>query len=171
MKSLVVYSSKTGNTKKVAEAIYKVMPVGTDFCSVDEIDSFDKYDFIAFGCWIDKKTADKKALKKIDGIKNKEVGIFATLGAYPDSQHAIEAMDSIRKLFIENQNKIATEFICQGRIDPAITERFKKLPADNSHFMSPEKIKMHEDAYKHPDVVDLKNASEAFQEAIEKCKV
>ena len=31
MKFLIVYSSKTGNTKKVAEALARVAPIGSEF--------------------------------------------------------------------------------------------------------------------------------------------
>lgn len=36
MKSLVVYSSRTGNTEKVARAIAACLPRPCDLCAVDE---------------------------------------------------------------------------------------------------------------------------------------
>lgn len=47
MKALVVYSSKTGNTKKVAEAVHGVFPHGTDLYRVEDAPSPDNYDLIA----------------------------------------------------------------------------------------------------------------------------
>jgi len=168
MKYLVVYSSKTGNTKKVAEAIYQIMPAGTDICTVDEISSFDKYDFISFGCWIDRGTADKKALAVIENINNKKVAVFATLGAYPASQHAVDSMERIKKLFVGNGNSIVGEFICQGKIDSRLTEKFKSLPPDHPHAMNEERIKRHKIAAKHPNEEDFANAKMKFKEIVKK---
>ncbi|MBN4069777.1 flavodoxin family protein [bacterium AH-315-E09] len=168
MKYLVIYSSETGNTKKVAEAIYEVMPEGTDLCDVGEVNAFDKYDFIAFGCWIDRGTADKKAVVAIENIKNKKVAVFATLGAYPDSQHAVDSMERIKKLFVDNENSIVGEFICQGKVDPRLTEKFKSLPPDHPHAMNEERIKRHKIAAMHPDDEDFANAQRKFKELFKK---
>ncbi|QIB27830.1 flavodoxin family protein [Caloranaerobacter azorensis] len=166
MKTLVAYSSRTGNTKKVAEAIYEVMPEDAEIASVEDVKCLDKYDFIAIGCWIDKGTADKKALEFIEKVKNKNVAIFITLGAYPDSQHARESMDRIKKL-LEKENNIVGEFICQGKIDPKLIEKFKSLPPDHPHALNPERIKRHKEAAKHPNEEDFKKAKKIFKNIIE----
>ncbi|MGV8146175.1 MAG: flavodoxin family protein [Alkaliphilus sp.] len=171
MKHLVTYSSATGNTKKVAEAIHQIMPVGTEICAVDEVDSFEKYDFIAFGCWIDRGTADKKALAAIENINNKKVGVFATLGAYPDSQHAVDSMERIKKIFTDNENSIVGEFICQGKVDPRLTEKFKSLPPDHPHAMNEERVKRHKIAAKHPNEEDFENAIREFSRIIKKTEL
>ena len=59
MKMAVVYSSKTGNTRKVAEAIHAVMPAGTDIFHVGEAPSPAGYDFMALGFWVAKGPPDK----------------------------------------------------------------------------------------------------------------
>ena len=53
MKTLIVYSSLTGNTKKVAEAIAAVLP-GCDLLPVEEAPaSVEGYDLVALGYWVD----------------------------------------------------------------------------------------------------------------------
>ena len=52
MKTLIVYSSKTGNTRKVAEAIHAVLPAGTDIFPVSEAPEPDAYDFVVVGYWV-----------------------------------------------------------------------------------------------------------------------
>ena len=44
MKSLVCYSSKTGNTKKVAEAVYEALPEPKHLRTVDEVENVEDYD-------------------------------------------------------------------------------------------------------------------------------
>ena len=62
MKSIVIYSSLTGNTKQVAEAITSVLPAGTPPCvSMKEVPSdLSSYDLVFAGFWVDKGTANKR---------------------------------------------------------------------------------------------------------------
>ncbi|HOO34163.1 MAG TPA: flavodoxin family protein [Thermotogota bacterium] len=162
MKTLLVYSSKTGNTKKVAEEIIKVLPQGSEIYPVEEAPEPSQYDNVVIGYWINRGTADDKTLKYIERIEGKKVGFFCTLGAYPDSEHALNCIKNGYELLGIN-NEVLTSFICQGKIDPALTERFKELPPDHPHAMTPERKKRHEIASKHPDADDFRNAQEAFK--------
>ncbi len=55
MKSIVIYSSLTGNTKQVAEAITSVLPAGTPCVSMKEVPSdLSSYDLVFAGFWVDK---------------------------------------------------------------------------------------------------------------------
>ena len=51
MKFLIVYSSKTGNTKKVAEALARVAPIGSEIHSIEEAGDADGFDVIFAGYW------------------------------------------------------------------------------------------------------------------------
>ncbi|MCK4258617.1 MAG: flavodoxin family protein [Halanaerobiales bacterium] len=163
MKVLVTYSSRTGNTKKVAEGILEIMPKGTNIFSIEEVPSFDEYDFIALGFWVDKGTADEKSQKYMQKINHKKIGLFGTLGAYPDSEHAHKSMENVKKL-LQPDNQIRGEFMCQGKIDPQLIEQFKNLPADHPHAMTLEREARHAEASKHPNEEDIKNAQTIFKE-------
>ncbi len=49
MKVLVAYMSQTGNTKKVAEAIYGAIPAPKDIKRVEEVTSLEGYDLSFLG--------------------------------------------------------------------------------------------------------------------------
>ena len=54
MKSIVIYSSLTGNTKQVAEAITSVLPADTPCVSVKELPpDISSYDLVFAGFWVD----------------------------------------------------------------------------------------------------------------------
>ena len=76
MSSLVVFSTSTGNTRKIADAIFSALK-DTDkkIVDVNEINkvNFNKFDKIIIGGWIDKGDIDEKAkefLTKLKKIKN-----------------------------------------------------------------------------------------------------
>lgn len=162
LKTLVVYSSRTGNTRKVAEAIQEVVPSGTEIFPVEEAPSPDGYDFVAVGYWVDRGGPDKLAAEYMSTIKATKIGLFGTLGAYPDSDHAAKAMTNAEALVRENS--VLGHFICMGKVDPALTERFKNLPADHPHAMTPERMARHIESAKHPSDEDLAKAKRVFSE-------
>jgi len=161
MKILNVYSSKTGNTRKIAEAIFDILPEPKEMFSVEDAPSPDLYDFIAVGFWVNRGMADEKAKEYMKRIKGKKVGIFATLGAYPNSAHARDVLNWAREIL--KGNDVLGEFICQGRIDPDILD---KMPKDGVHTMTPERRVMIEEAKKHPNETDCLYAQDAFREML-----
>ncbi|KPU44424.1 flavodoxin [Oxobacter pfennigii] len=169
MKTMIVYSSKTGNTKKVAEAILEVMPEGTFIHSVSEQPALEDCDLVILGCWIDKGNADAAMKEYIQGVKDKKVALFATLGAYPDSPHAGKVIERLKQL-VDASNEYLGDFICQGKIDPALTERVRQYPPDHPHYMTPERINRHMEAAKHPDSRDLETAQKVFMEVLRRAE-
>lgn len=167
MKTLIVYSSLTGNTKKVAEAIKEVFGDEADLFSVEEKPDARAYDLIAVGFWVDRGTADKKAQAYITELREKKVALFATLGAYPDSEHARKSMQNAGAL-LNASNQLLGTFICQGKVNGNLMEKFKDLPQGHPHAMTPERIARHREAAKHPDEVDLRKAKAIFSVVREK---
>lgn len=166
MKTLITYSTLTGNTKKVCEAASKAFSE-VEVKDISEVTSLD-YDFIVVGTWIDKGTADNKALKFIESLKDKKTAFIFTLGAYPDSQHAMDCIEKISELFTKNGNKVLGHYHCQGAIDPKLIEMMKtKFGPEHPHGPNPERVKRWEDASKHPDQKDLDNAYNYFKKLLE----
>lgn len=167
MKSMVVYSSRTGNTKKVAEALYKALPEPKDLFNVDDNPDSTHYDLIVTGYWVDKGTADAKAREFFKTLNNKQVAIFGTLGAYPDSDHANSCRENVKDLLADNT--ILGDFICQGKVDPDLIKLMEtKMKDDPHHSVTPERKKRHKEAAKHPDEKDFENAVAFIDEVIKK---
>ena len=168
MKSIVIYTSKSGNTKKIAEAIAGELSCeAINFANASEID-LSEFDFIALGYYIDQGSPEKEFKKFISqSVKNKKVGFFITLGADVPSAHATQAIDQGKELFMQNGNEILRTFICQGAIAPEVIEQLKKLgkamPDDPRFALTPERLERWERAKTHPDEADVKAAKEAFR--------
>ncbi len=155
MKILVTYSSKTGNTQKIAEAICPQLP-GADLYPVAEAPAAENYDLIFAGFWVDKGTADQQASRYLEGIRDQPVALFATLGAYPDSDHARESLDNAAALI--PSGRVVDRFICQGAIDPKLIAWMKQLPPEHPHAPDEARVKRWKDAESHPDIEDLRQA-------------
>lgn len=159
MKIAVIYSSKTGNTRKIAEAVFKGAGADTRLLSVEDDFESGNYDLVFIGYWVDKGSPNQEAAEFMATINNKKVALFATLGAYPDSQHAEDSLEK-GKSFLGKNCEVVDSFICQGAIDPRLIEWMRTLPKDHPHSPDKKRIKRWEDASNHPDSKDLKNARE-----------
>lgn len=164
MKILLTYSSRTGNTEKVARAIRKVLPADADFYKMSAAPSPEEYDIVIAGFWIDRGVPYKEALDYMNTIKNKRVAFFFTLGARPDSAHGQKCFEQARALL--KDNLLLGEFACQGKIDPKLIESFKSLPPDHPHAITEESLKRYAAAAVHPDDADLLRAGETFRNII-----
>ena len=169
MKSIILYSSLTGNTKRVAEAMASVMPEGTPCVPVKEApENLADYDTVFVGFWVDRGTANKEAAKLIETLKNPNIVFFATLGMYADSEHARESIDKASEL-LQNKESLVDGFVCQGKIDPKVIEMmYKMFPKGHSHGQSADRDARHKQAAVHPNEDDCKAAQEFAKDILTK---
>ena len=127
MKSIVIYSSLTGNTKQVAEAIASVLPEGTPCVAMSELPSdIASYDLVFAGFWVDKGTANKEARDVLGTLHNPHIALFATAGVPPHMEHAKQSLVNAADCLPEGVVPVDT-FICQGKVDPKVIEMMYKM--------------------------------------------
>ena len=166
MNILVTYSSKTGNTKKLAEGIYEGLShEKKTMLPIQEVSNLEEYDTVLVGYWVDKAGPNQEAKKFLSSLKGKKVGLFATLAYWPDSSHAWDSLVNGENL-VKEENTLIGKYICQGKLEEKIIAMFEKLPQDNPHCVTPEKRLRYEIASKHPSKVDLMAAAELFEERL-----
>lgn len=152
MKALIVYSSKTGNTRKLAYAVHLALD-DADLCRVELAPDPARYDLVYLGFWVEGGTVDEKNRTYMKRLKGQKVALFATLGAYPDSRHATESLEAAAKLIPDCE--VVDRFICQGAIDPELIEWMETLPKDHGFGPTESRKKLWKDAALHPGDADL----------------
>lgn len=167
MKAAVVYSTLTGNTRKVAEAVKAALPEGTEIYAVEDAPAPDGFELVAMGFWVDRGVADEKAAAYMKTITGKKVFSFFTLGADPNSEHAKSCHEKTAQGYGEGCEIIGT-FHCQGAVDPKLIEWMMKLPPEHPHAPNEERRQRWAEAAKHPDQADLDAAAEAVKNALAK---
>ena len=79
MKVLIAYMSQTGNTKKVAEAIYDAIPQPKDIKRVKDVTSLEGYDLSFLGFPIHGSGPDKQAKTFLETqVKDRAIALFIT---------------------------------------------------------------------------------------------
>lgn len=128
MKVLVAYLSKTGNTKKVAEAIFEGINDEKEIKPIAEVESIEGYDIVFLGFPIHKMGPDKKeiALLKKHCVNNRKVVLFITHAAHEDSPDLPPMLDKFRQA-AQGAN-IIDLFNCQGQLDKKTKKIMAILP-------------------------------------------
>lgn len=166
MKTLIVFSSKTGNTEKVCRAAAEAIP-GCEIVPVEEAPAPAGRDLVIVGFWVDKGMPDAKALAYMEGVSKANVALIGTLGAWPDSDHAKECAAKAEALLAERGNTVLGSFLCQGKVDPRLIEMMRKM-GDKIHPMTEERKARLAEAAKHPDDRDCDNARAFAREVLAK---
>ena len=159
----VIYSSRTGNTEKVAKQLAEAL--GATCHSVKDTSAVPDGATLCIGTWIDRGTADAGARKYIESLRGRRVFIYGTLGAEPDSEHCAKCIENIRALF-DPSNEILGAILVQGAIDPMLIEMFKSMPKDNVHAFTEENAARYAAAASHPDENDFAQVIAAAKEAL-----
>ena len=78
MDYMVVYSSKTGNTKKIATEIFSALPgMSKDMQSMREYRGKDA-DVFFIGFWVNRGTCDISVIEMMSGLHGKKIALFGS---------------------------------------------------------------------------------------------
>ena len=154
-KWLLVYSSVTGNTKQVGEAMFEILPAGSKLQPLNGVVvDFAAYDVIIVGYWLTRGGPDPKTMEFLPKLKGKKVVLFATHGALSGSEHAVTSLARAAYLLGEGCSILGT-FSCQGKINPALLARRVGAAENDPHAPSEENKKRWTEAAKHPNEADF----------------
>lgn len=123
MKSLVVYSSQTGNTRKLAQAAFDCLTGAKEIHPVEGAPAPDGFDLVVVGFWLKGGKPDPKSADYMASIGKSDVFLFATHGAAVDSGHAKQAMEHAKSLVASA--RIRGTYNCPGEVDPAILDKVR----------------------------------------------
>lgn len=151
LKILVAYFSRTGNTKKVAEAIFDALDGEKILKTVGEVKSLDPYDLVFVGFPVQSHSVPYKVevfLKNVPA--GKKIGLFCTHGSLPGHRLAREAIEYA--VILASRAKVLGTFACRGKVSLEALDALSKSP---EHL---EWTEMAASAAGHPNETDLDEA-------------
>ena len=160
----IIYSSLTGNTKVLADAIHEALP--QDECEYFGVSDtvIPSSELLYIGFWTDKGNADTKTLQLLSQLKNKQIFLFGTAG-FGGSDIYFRKILSQVKQFIDASNVIVGEYMCQGRMPQSVWERYLKMKEAPAHPANLDVLIQNFDcALSHPDANDLEKLKEAVMD-------
>ncbi len=185
MKFGIVYSSLTGCTKRVAEALYAGLDQLKAYPEISQIEkSIDNFrnkpdvsdaDIVALGYFVSQASMEDDLKKFLPNLKGKRVFVFCTLAYFAESEHAFKSIQSGVNLVKAAGAEVIGSYVCNGALAPDIIARFKSIaeskmeenwPMHHHHAFTPEKGLRYELFKKHPTKLECELASERFNERV-----
>lgn len=158
----IVFSSLTGNTKKLADVIHETLPKNEcDYFGTIEA-QVPQSKLLYVGFWTDKGNADHKTLELLSKLKNKKIFLFGTAGFGGSDVYFQKILGQIRQS-IDSSNVVVGEYMCQGKMSQSVRERYLRMKENPEH---PANLDMLIDnfdrALSHPDMDDLQGLQTAI---------
>jgi len=150
-KTLVTFYSRTGNTKKVAEAIYDTLDGDKTLKPIEEIQSIETTNLVFIGFPVQSHSVPYKVeefLKKVP--PNKKLALFCTHGSLTGGRLSREAIE--HATILAAKARILGTFSCRGKVSLEALTALSKSP---EHTVWTE---MAASASTHPDESDLEDA-------------
>lgn len=122
MKKSIIYSSATGNTKELAEAIQA--QVSADYCGKADDSALDS-DLVFVGFWAKAFTCDDGIAAFLKKLQGKKVFLFGTAG-YDDTAEFFAKILTAAKENIDSSNTVVGEFMCMGKVSAPKQEALKE---------------------------------------------
>lgn len=128
MKTLVAYMSRTGNTRKVAEAIFGELDDEKELKPVEEVGSIEGYDVAFMGFPIERMGPTRKAAQALERccVDGRKVVLFITHAAAEDSRDLPPMLEKFRQA--ARGATVVDMFHCQGQLDKTTKRIMSLLP-------------------------------------------
>ena len=165
MKVLVTYVSRTGNTKKVAEAIFKEIKDTKEIKDLEQVDSLEGYDLAFVGFPIEAYGPAKQAVAFLEKHgAGKRIALFITHAAPEDDERVKEWLE-ICKAAAAGATLVGV-FDCQGELGEQVADFMLKSGDENLIAWAKERPS----TMGQPDAARLKRARAWAKEKLKSCR-
>jgi len=162
----IIFSSLTGNTKKLADTIRAVLPSeDCDYFGAPETAELHS-EMLYVGFWTDKGNADSAALGLLSKLRNKKIFLFGTAGFGGAPEYFEQILGRVREHLPEGAKYLGGA-MCQGRMGDAVRARYEAMLAKQpGDARIQAMIENFDAARSHPDADDLARIATAAKQAL-----
>ena len=156
----IVFSSLTGNTKKLADTIRAVLPAeDCDYFGAPKAEELHS-EMLYVGFWTDKGNADSATLGLLSKLRDKKIFLFGTAGFGGSAAYFQKILAHVKQS-VDPSNTVIGEYMCQGKMPQSVRDRYMKMKAQAEHPTNIDSlIENFDHALSHPDKSDLERLRE-----------
>ena len=151
MSYAIVYSSRTGNTALLAQAIREALPAEDCLYFGAPDPKALAADTLYLGFWTDKGSCDEAMASFLESLTHQKVFLFGTAGFGGAPAYFDQILDRVAA-HLGPQVTLVGRYMCQGKMPQAVRDRYQAMEE------SPRRTAMLENfdrALSHPDAQDL----------------
>lgn len=170
MKYAILFSSQTGNTARLAEALREYLPQKdcVYFGAPDE--QALSAPIIFTGFWTDKGSCDETTKAFLKTLRDRQLFLFGTAGFGGNAAYFEEILKAV-KANIDTTVSVMGDFMCQGKMSASVLERYEKmLVSGNDCIRAQKMIENFHSAASHPDQTDLENLKHMANKILKECR-
>ena len=163
MSYAIVYSSKTGNTKLLADTLHNCLP--QEDCCYFGIPNHAamEADTLYVGFWTDKGKADESSSDFLKQLHGKQVCLFGTAGFGGSEEYFNKILKAVQKE-LHSSNTVSGSFMCQGKMPMSVRQRYEGMKKQPIHLPNLDAmIENFDKALSHPDADDLERLKQAVR--------
>lgn len=160
MSYAIVYSSRTGNTAMLAQAVREALPQEDCRYFGAPAPQALAADTVYVGFWTDKGTCDEPTARFLQSLTDQKVFLFGTAGFGGAPAYFQQILDRVKANLAPGVQVTGT-YMCQGKMPQAVRDRYAAMEE------SPRRTTMlenFEQALSHPDQEDLARLQAAVGE-------
>lgn len=169
MDYMVLYSSKTGNTKKIATEIFSALPgMSKDMQSIEEYRGKDA-DIFFIGFWVNRGTCEMSVIDALSGLHEKKIALFGTCGMGSSAEY-YRSIEQKVNVWIPDDCEYLGTFLCQGKMPMQVRESYEISREDpRQEAYRKRLLRNFDEALFHPNGDDLAQARDFVGRMLEKC--
>ena len=113
MSYAIVFSSKTGNTKLLADTLHNCLPQADCYYFGSPNPAAMEADTLYVGFWTDKGKADESSSDFLKQLRGKQVFLFGTAGFGGSEEYFNKILKTVQK-DLHSSNTVLGSLMCQG---------------------------------------------------------
>lgn len=171
MEYMVVYSTKTENTKKLAFEIFKALPgISKDMQNIKDY-SMKPADTYFVGFWTNRGCCDMSVIDLLSELHGKRIALFGTCAMGNDDDYYKTIIQKV-SVFIPDDNEYLGSFMCQGKMPMTVRERYEMILRSGTDEKQMKKmLQDFDEALFHPNQTDYDKAAEFVDDILKKINI
>ncbi len=158
MSTMVIYSSQTGNTKKIATEIFAAIPdPEKDLQNIQDWHHDLSADTFFVGFWNNRGSCPLEIINLLSELHGKRIALFGTCGLGNDPQY-FHSIESNVKVWIPDDNTYLGCFMCQGKMPMKVRSRYESMRNEGNASKVDFLLHNFDEALLHPDDKDVADA-------------
>ena len=163
MSYAVVYSSRTGNTALLAQAIREALPREECLYFGEPNARALGAEMIYVGFWTDKGNADESTSDFLKQLHGKNIFLFGTAG-FGGSKEYFDKILKKAEHSLDKSNTVFGCYMCQGKMPMSVRQRYEEMKKQPIHLPNLDAmIENFDKALSHPDADDLEQLKQAVR--------
>ncbi|ANE22307.1 hypothetical protein AAY81_03195 [Denitrobacterium detoxificans] len=161
----MLVSSRTGNTRKIANAVKDELELhGYRVHERDKGEAV-RTENVIICFWCFKSRFDPLNAKLLEDMAGKRILAFGTFGGYPESVYGNKVRANVTA-DVDKHNTCLGVFLSQGKVGTHNIEKRRALPHDDPHYLDDAGVARIMESQRHPNENDMQRAKEFLLEHV-----